>query len=109
MRKRIAASVVRDSMSDNIIIKLVSILPVNLNSTIDLKDFGVSGNIAEVTVLKGKPDQKNVVPEKFKLPVSDTLKAELPPYSFNVLRINTGETLTCNKGNTSFKIMLQDI
>ena len=41
--------------------------------------------------------------------VSDTLKAELPPYSFNVLRINTGETLTCNKGNTSFKIMLQDI
>ena len=81
---------IRDSISDNIIKKLVNIIPVTLNSTFDLKDFGVSGNDAEVTVLKGMPDEKNVTPVKYKLPASDTLKAKLPTYSFNVLQIKTG-------------------
>lgn len=89
VRERIAASVVQDPKSNDIIVKLVNILPVAVNSAINLKDFDIYGNDAEVTLMKGKPDEKNLRPEKFLIPVSETTKAELPPYSFTIIRIKT--------------------
>jgi alpha-L-arabinofuranosidase len=89
VRERIAASVVQDSESNDIIVKLINILPVAVNSAINLKDFNIYGDEAEATLLKGEPDEQNLSPEKFIIPVSDTIKAELPPYSFTVIRIKT--------------------
>jgi alpha-L-arabinofuranosidase len=89
IRERIAASVVQDSESNDIIVKLVNILPVAVNSAIYLKDFSIYGDEAEMYLLKGEPDEQNLSPEKSMIPVSDTIKAELPPYSFTVIRIKT--------------------
>jgi alpha-L-arabinofuranosidase len=93
IRERIAASVVKDSESNDIILKLVNILPVAVNSTVNLKDFNIYGDEAEVYLLKGKPDEQNLSPGKFMIPVSETIKAELPPYSFTVIRIKTKKGL----------------
>lgn len=87
LTKRIAVSVVRDSENNRVIVKLVNILPVAMSSTINLKDLNISGSDAEVTILKGEPDERNIKPEKKLVPVSQDFQVELPPYSFSVYSI----------------------
>lgn len=89
IKKRIGVSVVRDTKNHEIIVKLVNILPVAAKATIDLEGLNITGSEAEAIVLKGNPGEKNVIPEKYQLQVSKTLKVGLPPYSFTVFRIKT--------------------
>lgn len=89
VRKRIATSVVSDSKTGDLILKLVNVLPVAVNSTIDLEGYGINHENAEMIVLAGNPDDKNLTPEKTKLTVSESLIAELQPYSLTVIRLKT--------------------
>ena len=89
VKKRIAYSVVRDTKSKDVIVKLVNLLPVTVNSSIDLKDIKLANTKAIRTVLQGNPDDKNLKPVVTNFTVSEKFNAELAPYSFTVIRLKT--------------------
>lgn len=89
IRKRVASSFVIDTRTNDLIIKLVNLLPVPVSSSIDLSDIKIADSQSDLTVMKGKPDDKTVRPEGSKLNVSGQLEYELPAYSFSIIRIKT--------------------
>lgn len=91
VKKRIAASFVRESKSNDLIIKLVNLLPVAVQSTIELNGFDIAEPNAVKTVLQGKPDDKNAKPIISNCTVADTFAAALPAYSLTVIRIQMKE------------------
>lgn len=89
VKNRIAISVVQDSKSNDVIVKLVNLLPVAVNSSIDLKNLNLGSKEAVKTVLKGDPSDKNAKPVVSACSVSEINNTELPAYSFTVYRIKT--------------------
>ncbi|MCD7901701.1 MAG: alpha-L-arabinofuranosidase [Bacteroides sp.] len=86
VRKRIAASVVRDSRTNDVMIKLVNLLPVAVKSAIKLDKINLADSLASVTVLTGKPDDKTVKPVMSTMALSNEFMYEMPAYSFVVIR-----------------------
>ncbi len=89
--KRIAVSAVRDSKSDDLIIKIVNMLPVTINTQINLSAIGATSTQGICTVLTGLPDDTNARPVSRKIAVSTDLRQLLPAYSFTVLRLTLAE------------------
>ena len=87
VQKRIAVSVVRNSRSNDLIVKMVNMLPVAIRSKVKLQDADQTGSSAICTVLTGKPDDKTARPVTENITVSDIFTHELPAYSFTVIRI----------------------
>lgn len=87
--KRVAASVVRDFKSNDIIVKMVNLLPVEATTTIDFSKMEKINTTAERTVLTGRPDDKTARPETDQITFSSDTSMTLPPYSFTLLRIKT--------------------
>ena len=54
--------VVTDSSTGDMIIKLVNLLPVEVSTTVDIKDCASYAGQATCTVLSGTPDDRNAVP-----------------------------------------------
>ncbi|WP_346863420.1 alpha-L-arabinofuranosidase C-terminal domain-containing protein [uncultured Draconibacterium sp.] len=89
IRKRVAMSVVQDTESKDIIIKLVNLLPAEVKAEMDLTKLNIADSDAVLSVLSGTPDDKTAIPQSRKLQVSDNLKYQLPAYSFSVIRLKT--------------------
>ncbi|WP_346860750.1 alpha-L-arabinofuranosidase C-terminal domain-containing protein [uncultured Draconibacterium sp.] len=89
LKKRVAMSVVQDAESKDIIIKLVNLLPAEVEAGIDLTKLNIADSDAVLSVLSGTPDDKTAIPQSRKLQVSDNLKYQLPAYSFSVIRLKT--------------------
>lgn len=87
VQKRIAKSVVRDSKTGDVIVKLINMLPVEVNTKIDLTNMNISNPVASRIVLTGKPDDKSAKPGFDTFDINGSCK--LPAYSFTVLRIKT--------------------
>ncbi|NDV60431.1 alpha-L-arabinofuranosidase C-terminal domain-containing protein [Bacteroides sp. 519] len=87
VQKRVVSSVVYDSQTGNYIIKLVNMLPVPVNTTIDLSPLHLLTDNAVLTVLSGRPDDKTAKPVTSDITVGEELKQELPAYSFTVIRL----------------------
>lgn len=87
VKKRLAVSIVRDTKSSDIIIKMVNLLPVATHTTIDLQN--ITATKAIKTVLQGLPTDKEVLPVESAFVVSGKPAIELPPYSFTIIRITT--------------------
>jgi alpha-L-arabinofuranosidase len=83
--KRVAASFVTEE--NDVIIKLVNLLPVEVGSSIDLSPFSLAAKNAELTVLKGELDDKLAKPASSTIAIEKTLEYRLPPYSFSVIKI----------------------
>lgn len=88
VRQRIASSVVRDSKTGDLAIKLVNMLPVATAAAIRLNGADLTGATAVKTVLQGKPNDKSARPVSAPMPLSEPLEVDLPPYSFTLIRIN---------------------
>jgi alpha-L-arabinofuranosidase len=87
VRLRIASSVVRNTSTGDVIIKLVNMLPVEVTPNIKLN--GLKANAGAVkTVLHGKPDDRNLRPVSSPINISEQFLVTLPPYSFTVILIN---------------------
>lgn len=86
VRKRLNVSVVTDSKTGDIIIKMANLLPVSAKTSIELPQLNKSMT-AKKTVLCGKPSDKKMLPIKSTSQVSSHFTEELPAYSFTVLRI----------------------
>ena len=95
IKKRVAVSVVRDSKSRDVIVKLVNLLPVAVHSTIDLSGLGIDTDVDAIkTVLQGKPNDRNASSQETRGIASDTLKVEMPAYSFTVYRLKTKKSVS---------------
>jgi len=88
VRKRIAYSIVRDSETKDIIIKMVNMLPVGVNVSLDLKEITFNNPRIEKFVLSGKPDEKNLKPVTSDSSVQELEKIGLKPYSFTLFRVS---------------------
>lgn len=87
--KRIGVSVVTDDKSGDMIIKLVNMLPVNVNTTVNLP---YSAKSATVTRLSGSPVDKDVKPVTSTLKVNGSaIPTTLPKYSMTVIRLKNGK------------------
>ena len=86
VQKRFASSIVRDSASGDVIVKLVNLLPVEVNTHVDLSGIGVIQPSAKRTVLTGKPAD-TPLPVEDTVEVAEKFDCQLPAYSFTVIRI----------------------
>lgn len=89
VKNRVAYSMVRDSKSKDLIIKMVNLLPVGVNATIDLKDIIPADATIIKTVLQGQPADRNARPVESTITAAAISTIQLPSYSFTVLRIKT--------------------
>ncbi len=87
VRKRVALSVVRDSNTDELIVKLVNLLPVAVHTAISLDDLPVEEQVVERMVLSGEPDDRSARPYTDRLAVGTNFDCELPAYSFTLFRV----------------------
>jgi len=87
VRKRIGVSIVKDSNNNDLIIKLVNLLPVSVTPEFKLENITINDAKVVKTVLQGRPDDKNAKPETTFGSVSDMLTLELPAYSFTIYRV----------------------
>ena len=85
--KRVAASVVRDSKTGDIILKLVNLLPVEIKTKLDMASIDITGKEVMKHLLTGKPDDKTAKPVESKMAASDMEKLTLPAYSYTIIRI----------------------
>ncbi|MDR2813850.1 MAG: carbohydrate binding domain-containing protein [Prevotellaceae bacterium] len=85
VRKRIACSLVRDTKSGDLIVKLVNLLPVEVSYELKIANYEY-GKVVK-TVLHGSPDDKTAKPETETIDLREK-KIVLPGYSFTVLKIH---------------------
>ncbi|KGO87964.1 alpha-L-arabinofuranosidase [Flavobacterium rivuli WB 3.3-2 = DSM 21788] len=86
---RVAVSVVRDSKSKDLIVKIVNMLPVAVNSIVNLEGAGAFVPSAKRYVLTGTPDSKTAKPVADTITVGTTFPCAVPAYSFTLIRIKT--------------------
>ena len=86
VRNRVAVSVVRDSKSNDLIIKMVNMLPVSIKTHVTLNNTGDVQSVATCTTLSGKPDDRNVTPVTKTIGISKEFPCTLPAYSLTVIR-----------------------
>lgn len=86
VRKRVASSLVKDSATGDYILKMVNLLPVAVNMSVDLSSLNISANEAEMTVLSGTPGDKEARPVQDSIIMKPDTVINLPGYSFIVVR-----------------------
>jgi alpha-L-arabinofuranosidase len=87
VKKRIGVSIVEDSKTNSLIVKMVNLLPVSVSTTIDLAGIALERQEAIKWTLQGKPDDKKGKAIQTTCSVSEKFNAELPPYSCTVVRM----------------------
>lgn len=86
--KRVATSVVNDSKSNDLIIKIVNMLPVSVTSEINLPpELQRLDKTAICTVLSGAPDCKTARPTSTEIDIRSSFNYTMPAYSFSVIRV----------------------
>ncbi|HTG57124.1 MAG TPA: hypothetical protein VL943_12685, partial [Niabella sp.] len=84
--KRVSTSIVKNTKTNELIVRAVNLLPVNTNIRLNLD--GVSGNQkAQKTVLNGNPADRKVKPVTSDVQLQANAPEVLPPYSLTVWRI----------------------
>ena len=87
VQNRLAWSFVRDTKTNELILKIVNLLPVNVHPSIDLSAFNPANGEVISTLLKGNPTDKNLHPIVSKTSVNDMKNMSIPPYSLTILRM----------------------
>ncbi len=87
VKKRVAYSVVRDTKSGDVIVKIVNLLPVTIQAKANVRQTGFTGNKAMQTVLTGKPFEKDATPVSTEIEIGKELELTMQPYSFYVIRL----------------------
>ena len=87
VRKRVANSVVYDSATGDLIIKLVNLLPVSVTTAIEINDCEAYATQAVCTVLTGNPTDRDAMPTESVIEVASQFDYEMPAYSFVTIRV----------------------
>lgn len=92
VQARVARSVVRDTETGDVIVKLVNMLPVAVRTRIIFED--VASDMlwpARKFLLTGNPDDNDLLPEVMDMEFGNEDVYEMPPYSFTVIRLMSGQ------------------
>lgn len=89
LKKRIISSLVRDSKTGDYILKLTNLLPVEVNTTINLEQLKIKETEAVLTILKGELTNENSTPVKSSMGVGAQFNYQIPAYSFSIIRIKS--------------------
>lgn len=85
--KRVACSIVKDSETNEMIVKIANLLPVDVNVDLDWSALGVTSSVVKRYTLSGEPtDSKAKVVESSE-EIQQGKKMVLGRYSFVVLRV----------------------
>ncbi len=87
VRKRIATSTVYDSATGDLIIKFVNLLPVAVNTAVEVNDCEAFATAVTCTVLTGTPTDRKATPTESTIEVAPQFNYEMPPYSFTTIRM----------------------
>ena len=87
VKSRVASSVVKDSKNNELVVKLVNMLPVEVNTDIDLSGYSIEQQQIEYTVLTGDPKDRAAKPKNNTMTVSQKFNYKMDPYSFTVIRM----------------------
>jgi len=87
VRKRISMSVVKDSKTGDVMVKLVNVLPVEIGAKVQLDGMNIVPQAAVKTVLTGDLNEKYLQPNEGTVQVDKAFDCPLPAYSFTVIRI----------------------
>lgn len=87
VRKRIGTSIVRDSRTGDLIVKLTNLLPVEVNIQIKLEGLSGIKPSTNQTVITGKPGDHKATPVSGTISVSNLFNVSLPAYSFTLIRL----------------------
>ena len=87
VNKRVGYSIVQDTRSNSLVVKLVNLLPVPVNTTINMAGIPLEEKQAVKWTLQGRPDDKKGRSIQSPCTVSEKFNAELPPYSCTVVRM----------------------
>jgi hypothetical protein len=72
----------------DLIVNMVNLLPVAVNSTVDLSGLVAVHTNSVRTVLQGHPADKNKRPVQIDYLISEKMNTELLPYSFTIISIS---------------------
>jgi len=89
VKKRIAYSIVKDTKQKDLFIKIVNLLPVKVNTKLELSGVKLQSPNGHKSVLQGSPDDKKAKTSQSAFVFTDQSSLELPPYSFTVIRLKT--------------------
>lgn len=87
VRNRVGVSVVKDGESDDLIVKLVNLLPVAVKTDVEIPSLAGHQAVGQKTVLSGRPSDTNAVPVESAMEIGEKFPYEMPAYSFTVIRI----------------------
>ena len=87
IRLRIAQSVVRDTSTGDLIVKLVNLLPVDVKVSLHLPPLDGYAASATATLLDGDIVARSVTPVEKQIEAKQLLDYTMPDYSFTVIRI----------------------
>lgn len=91
VNKRISYSVVSDSQTGDIIIKLVNLLPTEVNTKIHHPSLPKT--VAQLMVLSGLPSDESVHPQRRDIQVAQDFSYAMPAYSLSVIRIKSNQNI----------------
>lgn len=86
VKRRFGISVVRDDATGDLILKLANLLPVDINTSINLSDYKIYGE-GKLSILQGEPADENTKLVEKDIQVSENLNYQVPRYSFSVIRL----------------------
>ena len=89
IRERIGISTVQDETSGDLIIKLVNLLPVPVETALDLGAFQPA-KAAKLWILQGSPNDEQAKPSEKEIQAGRKMEYQLPAYSFAVIRMKKG-------------------
>ena len=78
-----------DKKSNDVIVKLVNLLPVTVNTTVELNGFTIADTNAKKMTLHGNPVEKQATLKDSEYSISEKFSTELPAYSLTVIRVKT--------------------
>ena len=87
VKQRISVSLVRDSQTGNMVLKLVNLLPVSVVSDILIPNIPVQKT--KKIVLNGAPENEAVRPQEDEIQIRENFVYDLLPYSFTVIPLKS--------------------
>jgi alpha-L-arabinofuranosidase len=84
--KRISTSIVKNTKTNELIVRAVNLLPVTTHIRLNLESFSGKKNILK-TVLTGNPADRKAAPVTGEVQLQENAPETLPPYSLTVWRI----------------------
>ena len=86
LQKRVSVSVVEDSKTKDLIIKLVNVLPTSVDTKLNLKEFDYLPEALKITLAGNLKDTK-VLPVEGKQSVAPSFSTNLPAHSLTIIRL----------------------